>query len=114
MQLFKSLAIVQALALSLSAVNALIVRQSNDRDDFINAITQPTTGTVIQPGQIFPFTYTGGSRCNLLYTGVKIWLLDHQPTLSEFNSDGDLQGASLYYWGEYVTINIRMFNCLCT
>ncbi|KAI0085701.1 hypothetical protein BDY19DRAFT_908910 [Irpex rosettiformis] len=90
----------------LGAVGAAVVQQRDERDDFINAITQPTTGTTIQPGETFPFHYAGGSRCHLLYTAVNIWLLDHQPALSDFNSSGSLLGPSLSYLGKYVTINI--------
>ena len=97
---------------ALSVVGSTIIYRNNEQDDFINVITQPATGTAIQPSQLFPFHYLPGSRCNLLYTPVRIWLLDHQPSLSDFDSNGSLLGPSLNYWGEYVTINIGTYTVL--
>ena len=97
---------------ALSVVGSTIIYRNNEQDDFINVITQPATGTAIQPSQLFPFHYSPGSRCHLLYTPVRIWLLDHQPSLSDFDSNGSLLGPSLNYWGEYVTINIGTYTVL--
>jgi hypothetical protein len=93
---------------AVGAVGAATIQQRTDVDDFISAITTPTTGTVIQPGEVFPFQYAASSRCHLLYTGVRIWLLSEQPTLTDFDSNGELTdpSLSLNYYGEYIAINI--------
>jgi hypothetical protein len=93
---------------AVGAVSAASIQRRTEVDDFINVITQPTSGTVVQPGDSFAFHYLPSSRCELLYTGVRIWLLAQQPSLTDFDSSGGLkdQSSSLNYYGEYVTINI--------
>ncbi|KAI0697171.1 hypothetical protein BC835DRAFT_1339381 [Cytidiella melzeri] len=100
MLVFGFLAALQALAV----VGAATLQKRTN--DFINAIAEPTAGTVIQPGQTFPFQYVGGSRCNLLYTGVRIYIFPDQPTLSDFDDNGVPVVSYLYSYGEYVHINI--------
>ncbi|KAI0344035.1 hypothetical protein BDW22DRAFT_1344169 [Trametopsis cervina] len=90
----------------IGACTATALHSRTEVDNFFDAIAVPLPGTVIQPGETYAFQYTGGSRCENLYTPVRIWLLSHQPALSDFDSTGNLMGSSLHDYGQFVTINI--------
>lgn len=75
------------------------------------AISKPTSGTTISPGQAFDFAYTDRNACHSGYSNFTVYLAAEEPTGDDVTSSGILTN-SLFLFGNYFVSNFGQCRCV--
>lgn len=87
------------------AVATTLERRSTIVSCGLSNLAQPTSGTLVHPGDVIPFHFVASNWCNAGYTPVSAWLLTSPAEGSDINGSGQFDNA-LFHFGDYLQRNI--------